>query len=223
VGGSLLGLAALWLLRAKGRIAGISGIVDGPLGAWSADSIWRLSFLAGLMASGGVRMATWPEVIVAPAGRSLIAVAIAGALVGYGTRLGGGWSRGHGVWPRALFATLPGGDAHLRGHGLPDRDAPRADWVAVRAAKPGLFWSRNGTSEFSQLSTHRSERSAKSDSAPRRVLRRIRCLQKVANVSCCRRLPVLGLPARLQVLWVWSVRGEAGLRHAVLRLVRNRL
>lgn len=108
----MIGLAASWLLLAKGRVAGISGIVGGLLGAWNADSTWRLSFLLGLMAGGGVLMATLPEAIVAPAGRSLVAVAAAGALVGYGTRLGSGCTSGHGVCgltrfsPRSLVATL---------------------------------------------------------------------------------------------------------------------
>ena len=112
LGGGLIGLAASWLLLAKGRVAGISGIVGGLLGAWNADSTWRLSFLLGLMAGGGVLMATLPEAIVAPAGRSLVAVAAAGALVGYGTRLGSGCTSGHGVCgltrfsPRSLVATL---------------------------------------------------------------------------------------------------------------------
>jgi uncharacterized protein len=112
LGGGLIGLAASWLLLANGRATGISGIVGGLLGAWNADSTWRLSFLLGLMAGGGVLMATLPEAIGAPAGRSLVAVAAAGALVGYGTRLGSGCTSGHGVCgltrfsPRSLVATL---------------------------------------------------------------------------------------------------------------------
>ena len=112
VGGGLIGLAASWLLLAKGRVAGISGIVGGLLVAWNADSTWRSSFLLGLLAGGGVLMATLPEAIVAPTGRPLVAVAAAGALVGYGTRLGSGCTSGHGVCgltrfsPRSLVATL---------------------------------------------------------------------------------------------------------------------
>lgn len=104
VGGGLIGLAASWLLLAQGRVAGISGIVGGLLGAWNADSAWRLSFVLGLMAGGGVLVSILPEVIVAPAGRSLVAVAGAGALVGYGTRLGSGCTSGHGVCGLARFS-----------------------------------------------------------------------------------------------------------------------
>jgi uncharacterized membrane protein YedE/YeeE len=112
VGGGLIGLAASWLLLSKGRVAGISGIVGGLLGAWNADSNWRSSFLLGLLAGGVVLMSTLPEAIVAPAGRPLVAVAAAGALVGYGTALGSGCTSGHGVCgltrfsPRSLVATL---------------------------------------------------------------------------------------------------------------------
>jgi uncharacterized membrane protein YedE/YeeE len=112
LGGGLIGLAASWLLLAKGRTAGISGIVGGLLGAWNTDSTWRLSFLLGLLAGGGLLMATLPEAIVAPAGRALVAMAVAGTLVGYGTRLGSGCTSGHGVCGltrfslRSLVATL---------------------------------------------------------------------------------------------------------------------
>ena len=111
-GGALIGLAASWLLFAKGRIAGISGIVGGLLGPWGPESAWRLSFLLGLLAGGGVLVATMPGAIAAPSGRSLAAVAVAGALVGYGTRLGSGCTSGHGVCgltrfsPRSVVATL---------------------------------------------------------------------------------------------------------------------
>ena len=37
-GGALIGLAALWLLHANGRIAGISGIVGGLLGRTKAGT-----------------------------------------------------------------------------------------------------------------------------------------------------------------------------------------
>ena len=112
VGGGLIGLAASWLLFAKGRVAGISGIVGGLLGTWNEDSSWRWSFLVGLLVGGGVLMATLPQTIAAPTGRSLILMAAAGALVGYGTRLGSGCTSGHAICgltrlsQRSLVATL---------------------------------------------------------------------------------------------------------------------
>ena len=53
-----------------------------------------------------------PHAIVAPAGRSLEMVALAGVLVGYGTSLGSGCTSGHGVCGltrfsrRSLVATM---------------------------------------------------------------------------------------------------------------------
>ena len=110
-GGGLIGLAASWLLLSKGRVAGISGIVGGLLGPLDAQSAWRLSFVVGLLVGGATLMVVLPETIVAPAGRSLVLVAVAGVLVGYGTRLGSGCTSGHGVCgltrfaPRSLVAT----------------------------------------------------------------------------------------------------------------------
>jgi uncharacterized membrane protein YedE/YeeE len=112
VGGAMIGLAASWLLLAKGRVAGVSGIVGGLFGPWTDDSAWRLSFLLGLMAGGAALMAVLPEAIVSPVGRSSLAIAAAGVLVGYGTRLGSGCTSGHGICgltrlsPRSLVATL---------------------------------------------------------------------------------------------------------------------
>jgi len=112
VGGAVIGLAASWLLLAKGRVAGISGIVGGLLGPSDTQSSWRMNFLLGLLVGGAILMVTFPEAIAAPAERSMWLVAVAGALVGYGTRLGSGCTSGHGVCglsrlsPRALVATL---------------------------------------------------------------------------------------------------------------------
>jgi uncharacterized membrane protein YedE/YeeE len=95
-GGVLIGLAAVWLLAANGRIAGISGILHGLFADPPGDRGWRIAFLAGLMAAG----IAW-HVFGGPApvreGLGLGWVALAGLLVGYGTRLGGGCTSGHGV------------------------------------------------------------------------------------------------------------------------------
>lgn len=105
IGGGLIGLAASWLLLAKGRVAGISGIVGGLLGPMDTQTSWRLSFLGGLLAGGVMLVATMPTVIAAPAGRSVGLVAMAGLLVGYGTRLGSGCTSGHGVCGLTRFST----------------------------------------------------------------------------------------------------------------------
>ena len=111
-GGGLIGLAASWLLLAKGRVAGISGILGGVLDGADEQTGWRLSFLGGLLVGGGILMSTVPQLIVAPESRSLVFVGAAGLLVGYGTRLGSGCTSGHGVCgltrfsPRSLIATM---------------------------------------------------------------------------------------------------------------------
>lgn len=110
VGGVLIGLAAVWLMAALGRIAGISGIASGLL-ARKPDWRWRLAFVVGLViAAPLVWLATGRSGIGAPQVR-WPAMALAGLLVGFGTRLGSGCTSGHGVCgvarisPRSLAAT----------------------------------------------------------------------------------------------------------------------
>ena len=66
IGGALIGLSATLLFLFNGRLAGISGIAGGLLSFTRGDMLWRVVFLAGLIA-------------------------------GFGTRLGGGCTSGHGV------------------------------------------------------------------------------------------------------------------------------
>lgn len=110
LGGVLVGLSAVLLMGTLGRIAGISGIAGG-LVTGAIDRGWRVAFLLGLVAAplllqwwggdSGVGLPTlsWPW------------LAVAGLLVGMGTRLGGGCTSGHGVCgiarlsSRSLMAT----------------------------------------------------------------------------------------------------------------------
>ena len=108
IGGALIGLAAAVLWIGVGRIAGISGIIAGVRGP---DRAWRLVFLAGLIAAPLLyRLAD--GAIAAPVIAASPVVLIAGGLlVGFGTRLGGGCTSGHGVCgmarlsPRSIAAT----------------------------------------------------------------------------------------------------------------------
>jgi uncharacterized membrane protein YedE/YeeE len=110
-GGALIGLAASLLLVANGRVAGISGILGGVVVPVRDEVPWRLAFLVGLVASGLVLSLSMPGAIGASP-RPLPLMALAGLLVGIGTRLGHGCTSGHGVcglarWsPRSLVATL---------------------------------------------------------------------------------------------------------------------
>src|SRR4249920_2086605 len=93
-GGALIGLASVWLLAANGRIAGVSGILHGLFSP--PDTKWRALFLSGLLLAG---LAWQAAGMPAPlrTGFPLGWVAAAGLLVGFGTRMGGGCTSGHGV------------------------------------------------------------------------------------------------------------------------------
>ena len=96
VGGMLIGLAAGSLILLTGRITGISGILGGLLRANAGPAGWRVAFLAGLIASPWIY-----RVFASPAPARVDAnwpvLAIAGLLVGVGTRYGAGCTSGHGI------------------------------------------------------------------------------------------------------------------------------
>lgn len=96
LGGALIGAASALLLVAHGRIAGISGITGGLLQRATPDRAWRLAFVGGLLGSGVIAAFVAPSAVGPPV-RSVATVVIAGLLVGFGTRLGGGCTSGHGV------------------------------------------------------------------------------------------------------------------------------
>ena len=94
-GGLLLGSSAIWLLLSLGRIAGISGIVWGSLAG--PDRGWRWLFLAGLAVGGLVTHWLIGQPIPEESDVPLWIIMISGLLVGWGTRMGGGCTSGHGV------------------------------------------------------------------------------------------------------------------------------
>jgi len=103
IGGALIGLSAIWLMAANGRIAGIFGIAGGLIGPSVPDRLWRLAFVAGLIAAPLIVMlAAGPVAVTIEAGPlTLIA---AGLLVGVGTQMGSGCTSGHGVCGLSLFS-----------------------------------------------------------------------------------------------------------------------
>jgi uncharacterized membrane protein YedE/YeeE len=109
-GGIAIGLSASLLLLGAGRVAGVSGIIAGAFSAVRAERDWRLAFLAGLVAAG-LGFAAFAPAAITPSPRPLAWLALAGLLVGIGTRLGSGCTSGHGVCgtsrlsPRSLVAT----------------------------------------------------------------------------------------------------------------------
>jgi uncharacterized membrane protein YedE/YeeE len=112
IGGALIGLASALLMLLTGRVAGISGIVGGCLLPDATDRDWRFAFVAGLVIApliGALAGAPLPLPQI-PANWAVIVGA--GLLVGFGTRLGGGCTSGHGVCgiarlsPRSILATV---------------------------------------------------------------------------------------------------------------------
>lgn len=99
IGGLLIGLASVLLLLFNGRIAGISGIVGGLLSPGprkAGDAVWRAAFVAGLVL-GGLGYAFVGGGLPVEVEASLPVLAVAGLLVGFGTRLGSGCTSGHAV------------------------------------------------------------------------------------------------------------------------------
>lgn len=104
IGGLMIGLACALLMVGVGRIAGISGIVAGAIlpkhGEWS----WRWLFLIGLVL-GALAAILWvPSAAAFEISTSPELAAMAGILVGFGSRLGGGCTSGHGVCGIARFS-----------------------------------------------------------------------------------------------------------------------
>jgi uncharacterized protein len=109
-GGILIGVAAGLLILTSNRILGVSGIVGGLFKPKPGDAGWRLFFILGLF----LAPLAWRSLAALPAppiNTSSAVLAIAGVLVGFGTRLGSGCTSGHGVCglsrlsPRSLVAT----------------------------------------------------------------------------------------------------------------------
>jgi uncharacterized membrane protein YedE/YeeE len=111
LGGVLIGLGASAMLLLDGKIAGISGILGGVLKPVKGDTLWRVCFLTGLLAGGLLLRESLPAAFDFGIIRPFPLLAIAGLLVGFGTRLGSGCTSGHGVCgvsrlsPRSLVAT----------------------------------------------------------------------------------------------------------------------
>ena len=98
IGGALIGLSAAMLMLLTGRIAGISGIFGGLLVPDANDRRWRIAFITGLIAAPLIASFFAGAALPSPAmPASLIVIVIAGLLVGFGSRMGGGCTSGHGV------------------------------------------------------------------------------------------------------------------------------
>src|SRR6186713_3067396 len=97
IGGALIGLSAVLLMLLTGRIAGISGIFGGLLNTDSSDRGWRIAFLAGLIAAPLLAAGIGWGMPTPKLPASWTVIIAAGLLVGFGARLGGGCTSGHGI------------------------------------------------------------------------------------------------------------------------------
>lgn len=113
LGGALIGLSAVLLMWATGRIAGVSGIAARLFPPYEdGEFAGRLAFIAGLVAAPVlVRLVTGslPAQTIAAGTPVLI---VAGLLTGFGAVWGSGCTSGHGVCGlsrlsvRSLVATI---------------------------------------------------------------------------------------------------------------------
>ncbi|MEX1099478.1 MAG: YeeE/YedE thiosulfate transporter family protein [Bacteriovoracaceae bacterium] len=98
LGGILIGLSASAMLGGLGRITGISGIFMGLFSKPNSEETWRFGFMGGLLFGGAAFLAIKPELLQYDLSSfSYWHAIVAGLLVGFGTRLGGGCTSGHGV------------------------------------------------------------------------------------------------------------------------------
>jgi uncharacterized protein len=106
-GGILIGVSATILLAFNGQIAGISGIVNGAI-TFTKEELWRWVFLLGMLLGGGLYeygLAPQPTPTSTFAPWAMI---VGGFLVGFGTRMGGGCTSGHGVCGLGRFTPRSG-------------------------------------------------------------------------------------------------------------------
>ena len=112
IGGAVIGLAATLLLLLNGRIAGVSGILQGLLPPAKGDADWRLAFLIGLPVGAFLYFQVSGDAAFITIDATVPVLIVGGVITGLGVRWGGGCTSGHGVCGlgrlsgRSLVATL---------------------------------------------------------------------------------------------------------------------
>lgn len=111
-GGVLIGCAVILMFLLNGRITGISGIVGGLVKPEKGQVGWRVVFLLSLITGGALYPLLWGRDLPVELNSPWFVYAIAGLLVGFGTRTGSGCTSGHGICglarfsPRSMVATI---------------------------------------------------------------------------------------------------------------------
>jgi uncharacterized membrane protein YedE/YeeE len=95
-GGVLIGISATVMLITLGRITGISGIFAGCLRP-EPGGAWRYLFVLGLVLGPVIYHQISGTMAPLPSEAGWPLTIMAGLLVGFGTRMGGGCTSGHGV------------------------------------------------------------------------------------------------------------------------------
>ncbi|TWW09386.1 membrane protein [Planctomyces bekefii] len=100
------------LLVGDGRIFGVSGVMGGLIRPVRGEVGWRMATFLGLAVGGFILREWMPETLPTMDIRPLWQLSVAGLLVGFGARLGGGCTSGHGVCgvgrgsKRSIVATM---------------------------------------------------------------------------------------------------------------------
>ena len=97
IGGILIGFASLLATALSGKIPGISGVFGRLLVPATPDKRWRSLFLLGLVGGAALSFLLLDSAAIFRPMRPLAVMTAAGLIVGFGTRLGGGCTSGHGV------------------------------------------------------------------------------------------------------------------------------
>jgi uncharacterized membrane protein YedE/YeeE len=146
IGGIVIGLSASGFMYCSGKITGLSGIVEGLI--TSSGEGWHYSYVSGLLSSGLLCHYLFPDLLGKEnTNLPIVAVAIGGFLSGFGTRLSGGCTSGHGLCglgrfsPRSLSSvvlfmisgmiTAHYGRAHFSGNHMTLRDLPSQHTLAL--------------------------------------------------------------------------------------------
>jgi uncharacterized protein len=113
-GGILVGLAASLLLLTYGRVLGVSGIMNRLTEFKSGDTFWRILFFLGTAMGGYFASQIWPENFVnIRANDHYGRLALAGLIVGFGTKMGNGCTSGHGICGIGRLSAYFGEAGHL--------------------------------------------------------------------------------------------------------------